>query len=374
MAKAAELDDDLVAGLKAAKSKRAYFALVLKGSNDGALIISKTKVPPAAITEAKKKSGGSTTLKGFCKYEEGTYFFETAKQAPATAAQAVKTIAKRDAGLAVKAEFRVSNDAELAAEEGEAASEAVPKAAPTPPPGGDAVIKRFHALTADIQAALRGPNDARVKTLFAAIRDQIQKKDFADATKNIDELEALVKPGKAEAATPPNGADLMKRLNAMTPEIKECLNGPSKARIQPLFVAVAGQIKNKEFAEAAKSLDKLQQMIDSSKGDGPPRGKAANANGLEAAMSAWTAARTTALTQLAKLANAIKASGHPKAADGFKMLELVIKKQITARPDNANQVAELVRYIQSDEIFTDVEKPNPFGVTVSVRQPLLKAL
>src|ERR1700694_4720436 len=98
MAKAAELDMDLAAGLKAAKSKRAYFALVLKGSNDGALIVSKTKVPPADIAAAKKQSGGSSVLKGFCQYEEGTYVFETAKQAPATAAQAVKLIAKRDAG------------------------------------------------------------------------------------------------------------------------------------------------------------------------------------------------------------------------------------------------------------------------------------
>ena len=120
MGKAAELDEELVGGLKAAKSKRAYFALVLKGSNDGALIVSKTKVAPTAITEAKKESGGSTIVKGFCKYEDGKYVFETANDAPATAAQAVKFIAKRDAGLTVNAEFRVSNDPELLAGESNA--------------------------------------------------------------------------------------------------------------------------------------------------------------------------------------------------------------------------------------------------------------
>ena len=130
MAKTAELDKDLVDGLKAAKSKRAYFALILKGSSDGALLVSKTKVPPAAIAEAKKKSGGSAVVKGFCQYEEGTYVFETAKQAPATASQAVKVIAKRDAGLAVKAEFRVSTDPALLADEGESAAAAPPKAPP----------------------------------------------------------------------------------------------------------------------------------------------------------------------------------------------------------------------------------------------------
>ena len=35
---------------------------------------------------------------------------------------------------------------------------------------------------------------------------------------------------------------------------------------------------------------------------------------------------------------------------------------------------ELVRYIDTDEIFTDVETPNPFGFTVNVRKPLLDVL
>ena len=108
------LDQDLVNGLKAAKSKRCYFALVLKGSTDGALIVSKVKVPPTAIAEAKKSSGGSAVVKGHCSYEDGKYIFETGKPAATTAAQAVKIIAKRDAGLAIHPEFRVGTDPELA--------------------------------------------------------------------------------------------------------------------------------------------------------------------------------------------------------------------------------------------------------------------
>jgi hypothetical protein len=120
MAKVAELDKDLVDGLKAAKTKRAYFALVLKGSNDGALIVSKTKVPPTGIADAKKKSGGSAVVQGFCSHEDGKYIFETAKEAPATAAQAVKIIVKRDAEMTISAEFRISTDPELLAAEGDA--------------------------------------------------------------------------------------------------------------------------------------------------------------------------------------------------------------------------------------------------------------
>ena len=128
--KAAELDEELADGLKAAKSKRAYFVLVLKGGSDGALIVSKTKVAPTAIAEAKKKSGGSAVVKGFCKYEDGKYVFETAKIPPATAAQVVKTIAKRDAEQSIHAEFRLSNDPELLAGEGDVPGKTGPSVKP----------------------------------------------------------------------------------------------------------------------------------------------------------------------------------------------------------------------------------------------------
>ena len=61
MAKQAELDEELVAGLKAAKSKRAYFALVLKGAPPtGPLIVAKTKVSPADIAAAKKSAAAAS--------------------------------------------------------------------------------------------------------------------------------------------------------------------------------------------------------------------------------------------------------------------------------------------------------------------------
>jgi hypothetical protein len=369
--KAAELDKELVDGLKAAKSKRACFALVLKGSNDGALIVSKTKVAPTAIAEAKKQSGGSAVVKGFCQYEDGKYIFETAKEAPATAAQAVKIIAKRDAGLALKAEFRVSTDPELLAGEGDAAATAPPKAPPAPPQDGAAVMKRVNAMTADIISALAGPNKDRVRSLFAAVNAQLQSKDFAAAAKTLDELEQLTKQGTPAVATPPNGAELTRRLNAMTAEIKTALAGPNKARVQSLYVAVSGQIKNLEFAAAAKGLDELQQLVEQGKTGAPSEKGGAE---LDAALQTWTAARAAAVGQLAKLVSAFKTSSHPKAAAGIALLDAVIKKNLTQRPATRQQVDELVRYVETDEIFTDVETPNPFGFTVSVREPLLNAL
>src|SRR5438270_9697308 len=128
MPKVEELDAELATGLKAAKGKRMYFAVVLKGGADGALIVSKQKVPAPAIAEAKKKCGGSAVIKGACFGEEGKHIFEVAKEPPATLANTLKLIAKRDSGLSIHAECRVGSDPDLVDEEDKATSGAKPTA------------------------------------------------------------------------------------------------------------------------------------------------------------------------------------------------------------------------------------------------------
>jgi hypothetical protein len=118
MPKVDELDADLVAGLKQAKSKRMYFAMVVKGGADGALLVGKTKIPPKDIAEAKKKCGGSAVVKGAVFYEDGRYVFETAKEPAATLPNALKIIAKRDAGLSISPICRKGTSDDLADEDG----------------------------------------------------------------------------------------------------------------------------------------------------------------------------------------------------------------------------------------------------------------
>jgi hypothetical protein len=119
MGNTAELDKGLIDGLKIAKTKRCFFVLVLKGATDGMLLVSKTKIPAPAIAEAKKASGGGAIVQGFVSFADGAYLFETAKEAPATAAQAVKTIANRDAGMPIHATFRLGEETEHEAAHGE---------------------------------------------------------------------------------------------------------------------------------------------------------------------------------------------------------------------------------------------------------------
>jgi hypothetical protein len=107
VAKTETLDEELVAGLKMAKTRRCGFALVVKGASDGALVISKQKVPPALITLAKKKCGGTSVIQGAVFVEDGQYVFEVESEPAATLPNALKLIAKRDAGMTIVAVCRL---------------------------------------------------------------------------------------------------------------------------------------------------------------------------------------------------------------------------------------------------------------------------
>jgi hypothetical protein len=51
-------DAELATALKQAKGKKMFFAFIPKGGSDGQLIVSKTKIPPKQIAEAKKHLDG----------------------------------------------------------------------------------------------------------------------------------------------------------------------------------------------------------------------------------------------------------------------------------------------------------------------------
>lgn len=62
--------------------------------------------------------------------------------------------------------------------------------------------------------------------------------------------------------------------------------------------------------------------------------------------------------------------------DGDEAIILVkaIQANLTETPATLRQVEELERYITTDDIVTDAEAPNGFGVKVELRTPLLAAL
>jgi hypothetical protein len=121
-----EIDDKLVDGLRQAKGKRMYFALVLKGGTDGALMVGKQKIPPGDIADAKKRTGGSALITGACFGEDGKMVFEVAKLPAGTVANAVKNIAKHSSGLTINPEFRLSTDPDVVGEGESPATQTAP--------------------------------------------------------------------------------------------------------------------------------------------------------------------------------------------------------------------------------------------------------
>ena len=131
MPKEDELDQELIEGLKDAKSKRCHFVLVMKGGADGALVISKTKIGAPAIAAAKKRSGGSAVIKGMVRYEGGEYIFEIAKEPANTMENAIKTIVRRDTGNSIRLACKKATDPELLAATADGDSTTTAKTEPT---------------------------------------------------------------------------------------------------------------------------------------------------------------------------------------------------------------------------------------------------
>jgi hypothetical protein len=246
MASQTDFDEELAAGLKAAKSKRCCFALVMKGGADGALIVAKTKVPPAAIAEAKKKSGGSAVSQGTCFYEDGKYIFELAKEPPATMARLIKTIAKRDTEMTINVECRKGNDADLADADGT-------DGAATPPPvvaattatakagfstadfnksrlSWDAAKKKIHGDMEKLNAAIRAdlPEDATLGKELVEYIDEM----LASLDKNLEgALDSVVKAGtdadrQSAKAAALGVIDRYQKTVAINPGVKQVQRNP----------------------------------------------------------------------------------------------------------------------------------------------------
>lgn len=100
-------------------------------------------------------------------------------------------------------------------------------------------------------------------------------------------------------------------------------------------------------------------------------GRAKGAPG--AGLAVWQKEREAAIGRLRQLAAAIGGTGDAEARDAIVLVQAIIKN-LTAKPDGPQAVAELERWLRTDDILEDAEAPNPFGIELDVRAPLLGAL
>jgi hypothetical protein len=90
-------------------------------------------------------------------------------------------------------------------------------------------------------------------------------------------------------------------------------------------------------------------------------------------LAEWQQARTTAIGTLNRLADAVSKLDIPEAPNAVILLR-AIRANLTESPTSTRQIGELRRYLTTDEIITDAEDPNGFGIEVRLREPLLAAL
>jgi len=184
--------DDLTTCLKQAKSKKMFFAFVVKG-NDGTLIVSKKKIPPKEVAEAKKELGGGMPVLGKCSGPLNEMVFEVLKPAPATLPACLKKVVKRDAGLTVIAEFRVATDAEDESQESEeeVADVKMAAAAPAPPKAATDGASNDDAA-ADLNLAAWSPARDKALNDLRTLAKQIATSGYAGWQEVVKELNSII--------------------------------------------------------------------------------------------------------------------------------------------------------------------------------------
>jgi hypothetical protein len=380
MPKTAEIDKELVGGLKRSKKSRTFFACVTKGSSDGALILSKRRIPASEITAAKKRCGGTQVIDGTVKGDDsGKLVFETAKEPPATLPKTIKFLAQRDAGLLINpicklgldpatlpnelpdedaaaqpigahrappgngpaaipaAPPRVQENNGIRIEEAAPAQPAVPVAIPVPPPPRPNLKKdieaRFKALQPDYEQALPIVSEKsrrELTMLHAAVVKYTAENQLGVALKSVSKLEADLRTALSEAAAPAardDGDDYEDRRYevkvtydlavGVLPELKS-----SMAAIEKL----GGE---KKYDDAIKELNKLEKDC-----------RAA----LALAGKQWTVRlhKSRPLVELANRMVQTEQSGSDSAIEAAEMQITVAKK--TNKPERVAQLeAEIAR-------------------------------
>lgn len=256
---------DLKVMLKRAKTAKVekpfQYALIAKGAAEGVLLVSKKKIAPKDIAAAKKKCSGKLVARGNVFGEDGKMVFQTPKAPGATFPKLVKLLAKREAQLAVKPEFRV------AAIEGveELKADDSANGAPTV----IALRKRMLEIEAEFGRASskKGAPVVELKQLRQQTLDAITKSKPAEAAALLDKLEDLVDDtlySDDDAPQATGSTELAKRLTAIAADYQRAvsLKGETAAQMQSLHKTVSRNIETgagapSDAAEALKSLEEL---------------------------------------------------------------------------------------------------------------------
>lgn len=228
------------------------------------------------------------------------------------------------------------------------------------------------------------PADWRLRAKFAdALKradDSAGQKQFDAAFVRLDEAGQLLQQPDIDPEILATLQKLAERQAALEVEISRtnAFESPNGADLKSSMAAVAQALQARNAEAAAKLLDEAEALLKSKPAESPTPDASAQPNDsstvpAKGAMATWQAARTNALGTLKALENAIRAMDDPDGAAAI-ILVRAIHGNLTAVPSTPRQVAELERYITTDDIIAEAEAPNGFGIKVELRAPLLAAL
>jgi len=364
----------------------------------------KTQFPPEVkVNRVKDPKGKVVWEKGALTFLSDILKAGLAKQVQLSIRQqtkvTVKVRIKRSDGAVDEADAKDVSDDELKvspAEEAEMQS------------GGRDWEAGLKELDAAVQAALKGPNAAKVKSLVASIKSDGGAKKFDAAADGLDELQSLLEEGdvadsdgKDLEAEPAENKDavaaLKDKLNKVSDKVQAnaALKKESAALIAKLQKAGLDELGKQKPAvdNAKKALDKIEEMLASAAVSTFPAAK------VEAARNSWIKSRNDAIKGITTLSKAIVAAFAAEATqkgavtDAVRKLgELQIKLQtgldnelnlaIKAKdPDKQadlidrakDSLSSLQDFMQRDELMKNLDN-NEVVKNMSVVGPMMNSL
>jgi hypothetical protein len=233
----------------------------------------------------------------------------------------------------------------------------------------------FATATADEE---EGFNLDRLEEGDPAALDRLDALSDADvqALEQQDEGELAETAEEEEGEAPDRSA--VDRFKERAPQVKALLDelktadGAAAAPLMTEFITALGHAKAGRFDQA---LALLQETDDAARAALAVAGGEEAAEQLDpaAALAAWEAAREQVVVEIRKAAAAVAATKNVHARAALIELQSIIR-QLTPRPQTPQQVAELQRYLQTDQVITDAEALPSWLATLQIRAPLLKAL
>ncbi len=273
-----------------------------------------------------------------------------------------------------------------------------PSSPPAPPPPPEAKpdgeeVKRLAAelgaLRKEIDAAGMTGSDAPVKA-FAQLVAALRAGEVEKVATGIDRIRGAVSKIPAPPP-PPQGGDAalaLKVVDALERQIAGLGDAAMRGRLEQAMAQIRRIIGAGDSGKALAALKKLRETMTGAAGGGAPKPRLS-----EAPLRGFLDARDAAVTQIGKLQDALRDTGHPALGEladkGFAGitgrlqvgLQVALMDVDAAAPaDRSKAVARAVETVAAFQAMLATDptiallEDNPFGIAVTLRRDIGAAL